>query len=411
MRNRSEEILITAILVSGLIQGLVVVCQILGLIPSLNAWFTCTGTFRNPAHAACIITCAISALTYALMNGRIKEKAGRTGTTIASILLTFLAITVLICGCRACVLTYVTVILVTATKRIKVDKLKRTRNIILGTLAIVILAVSLYAIRPVSATSRLLIWRVCLDMISSSPITGNGPGSFEYLYLPAQAQFFQNHPDSSFILLANNTYQAYNEPLRIICEYGIPLFILITIIIILLLKQANKGIRMISAILLGTSLFLCIFKIPSILLLFCSLILISVSKNTSRNSIQNTIAVVLGAGIILSTSLAWKTYPIHESSMPVRPSYEAVCKEGRVWAQEGEFEKAEACFLLAESMIPGRLYATFCLFELYRDSESSFAVEQAKKVLEKKNNSTGNATLQMRAIARQFLIDNDYTIN
>ncbi len=76
---------------------------------------------------------------------------------------------------------------------------------------LVIVLISLYYIRPASANGRLLIWRVCLDIIAQRPLFGFGISGLEKNYMLFQAEYFHNNPASLFVQYADNNVYAFNE--------------------------------------------------------------------------------------------------------------------------------------------------------------------------------------------------------
>ena len=99
---------------------------------------------------------------------------------------------------------------------------------------------SLYIIKKDSADGRLLIWRIAISMIIDKPIFGFGPNGFEANYMSYQADFFEEHPDSSFILLADNISNPFNEWVRIGINYGITGIVIVICLLILAWKQGRK---------------------------------------------------------------------------------------------------------------------------------------------------------------------------
>jgi O-antigen ligase len=74
--------------------------------------------------------------------------------------------------------------------------------------------------KQASADGRLFIWRVSMDMVKEFPLYGKGADGFTANYMPAQAAYFEAHPNSDYIRQATDNVHAFNEYLRIVCEYG-----------------------------------------------------------------------------------------------------------------------------------------------------------------------------------------------
>ena len=86
--------------------------------------------------------------------------------------------------------------------------------------ATVLMISFLYFMRPDSANGRLLIWRVCLDMIADRPM-GLGMNGMLGNYMLYQAAYFESHPASLFTRYADDVTIAYNEFLHIAVCFGI----------------------------------------------------------------------------------------------------------------------------------------------------------------------------------------------
>jgi O-antigen ligase len=99
----------------------------------------------------------------------------------------------------------------------------------------------LYNYRPGSVDGRLLIYEVGGSMVANNPIFGSGLGSFEYLYNLAQADYLSNGKvPYAKQLLADNTFFAFNEYLRVAIEFGIVGVILLLLVAIAIYRQSKK---------------------------------------------------------------------------------------------------------------------------------------------------------------------------
>ncbi len=86
----------------------------------------------------------------------------------------------------------------------------------------IVLVCCLYFLKKESADGRLLIWMVAAGMCMQAPFTGWGVHGFRTHYMEHQADYFDSHPHSSFLLLADESSHAFNELLRIGVELGLP---------------------------------------------------------------------------------------------------------------------------------------------------------------------------------------------
>jgi O-antigen ligase len=78
----------------------------------------------------------------------------------------------------------------------------------------------LYFLKKDSADGRLLIWRCSWEMVKDKPVLGFGHGGFKANYMNYQAKYFEEHPDSSYAMLADNVNRPFNEYLLLLTNYG-----------------------------------------------------------------------------------------------------------------------------------------------------------------------------------------------
>ena len=82
-------------------------------------------------------------------------------------------------------------------------------------------------------------------MIKHEPFTGYGVGGFSAHYMDYQAQYFKEHPDSQFAILADNIKSPFNEYLSVGVQFGILTWVLLIAAGIFLIlchrKHPNKS--------------------------------------------------------------------------------------------------------------------------------------------------------------------------
>ncbi|MBQ9533896.1 MAG: O-antigen ligase family protein [Prevotella sp.] len=78
-----------------------------------------------------------------------------------------------------------------------------------------------YLFKKDSADGRLLIWRCALEIVADKPLLGHGPNAVECHYMDYQAAYLKAHPESLYLLLADNVKHLYNEYLEILVRYGL----------------------------------------------------------------------------------------------------------------------------------------------------------------------------------------------
>ncbi|MBN2596922.1 MAG: O-antigen ligase family protein [Marinifilaceae bacterium] len=79
----------------------------------------------------------------------------------------------------------------------------------------------LYHYKKDSADGRMLIWKVAAHFIADYPILGVGHDRFKAHYMDYQADYFREHPNSKFELVADDNQYAFNEPLHVWAENGL----------------------------------------------------------------------------------------------------------------------------------------------------------------------------------------------
>jgi O-antigen polymerase len=102
-----------------------------------------------------------------------------------------------------------------------IAKLQKTALMLL---AIGILSAGLFSIyhyKKASSDGRAFIWKVTTEMIADAPVFGVGFDLFKAHYMEYQAQYFDKNGETPEILVADNTYYAFNEGLQFVAENGL----------------------------------------------------------------------------------------------------------------------------------------------------------------------------------------------
>jgi len=118
-----------------------------------------------------------------------------------------------------------------------------TRKIVIVLLpALVLLASSLglYHYKKDSADGRMLIWTVTANMIKDYPLLGVGQDMLKAHYMDYQADYFRNHPNSKYEMVADDNQYVFNEILNTWAENGLIGFLLfIGIVAVVFLSPIN----------------------------------------------------------------------------------------------------------------------------------------------------------------------------
>ena len=190
----------------GSIECLYVVAQFLIIIKNGFHTMLPSGLYENPAG---VITHL--ALLYPLGLFRALTTRG-CKKIIAIIQLLLYVFVIFVCKSRT---GLIAIIISTVTYFIISSNCfrKRLSNIyvIFGlVIALFIFCLYVYRWKIDSTNGRILIWKVCLNMIKEKPILGYGFDGFTSNYMLSQADFFLNNPKSKYALLADNTSNPLN---------------------------------------------------------------------------------------------------------------------------------------------------------------------------------------------------------
>lgn len=102
----------------------------------------------------------------------------------------------------------------------------------------------LYKLKPASASGRLAIYTISLNIIIDHPLTGIGPNRFPAVYNNYQSEYFKTQQTTlQRQLLADNTFENFNSILQILVEYGIAGFIILLLILYQFLKGQRGGTK------------------------------------------------------------------------------------------------------------------------------------------------------------------------
>lgn len=209
----------------GITQSMIGVMQGFNILPSNHELFKYTGSFNNPGMLAGYLIIPIFIGLY-LMN--ITSHKSRK-LTLASGLF-FLIIMLFLTESRASWIAFMCglIWLIVSNPSFKKYLTKRFIFPVLGTIVLMItLAIFYtYSINPNSADGRVLIWKVTLGKFTENPFFGHGISSFQSDYMLMQSSWFQEHPQSLYAKLADNSAYAFNEYLRLLYEVGIFGFLL-----------------------------------------------------------------------------------------------------------------------------------------------------------------------------------------
>lgn len=236
--------LLLAIVVSGILQSIYGNLQLLGYYPSNHSGFNITGSFFNPGpYAGFLAVVWPVALGMYLFRAKIialVSSGQHKGTDIKFKItnaffhyippLGIVTIMVVLPATRSraawlAVLTGSIVMLIYKYGILKrINSWGSIKRIWVAIVAIIVLVMGLYGVyhfKKGSADGRMLIWKVSTNIIKENPVFGVGFDRFKAHYMDAQAEYFVSDLHSPAVMVADNTYYAFNEPLQFVVENGL----------------------------------------------------------------------------------------------------------------------------------------------------------------------------------------------
>lgn len=461
VRNSQNPLRIVLFLLAGSLLQVIVCCtQLAGIVESNHALFPVTGSFFNPAPLAGFLAVTLFAYPYLWRRrGKIWMGTGFVATLVV----------VVWSGSRAAWLAIlagtVTCIMPWAVRRFR--RLSYVKRIIAGgalTLAVTVACTGLYLLRPASADGRLLIWKASALLFAESPLCGNGPGAFSREYIYSQADYLETRLMSEEALLADSMAYAFNEPIRVLCEYGVVGLLIFGAFMAVVAAGSWKN-RYSRYILAGFVSWLVfgLFSYPgevyALRLLLIVLAALSAIESRTLRTMElkaaTRIAAVMGAAAFLAAAAAnyadyrrlgqavtglhkeealtlperqyrrfqtspkylysyagllfsdkeyERAIPIFERAVLLHPSPLMLADLSKCYCEAGRRDDAEACLKAAVKMSPGYVTPPYELFNLYRrEGRTDEARRWAEYILSRKFKVTNSATLFAKKEAREYL--------
>ena len=215
---------IMAIIISGLFQSIIALLQMSGVLQSNHCYFDMTGNFANPGPFGGYLALSGNLAIAMLYFYWHELKSFLRVSGIISVL--FLIIMCFYSDSRA---AWIAIFIPTCWLLMKCKHLKRTKSIAIPLFLFFAISIwGLYSYRKDSVDGRLLIWKISTNMIQEKPFSGWGISAFQTNYMKFQQNYFEEFPyTEKEALLASDNVFAFNEIIRILCEYGIVGFILL----------------------------------------------------------------------------------------------------------------------------------------------------------------------------------------
>ena len=407
------------------LQATIIYLQMIGLAPSNHDTFAVTGTFGNPAPAGGFLAiCASLALHQSFYSPKRFPWVAITCYLLVACVLT---------DSRAALLGFIVAAMMVLFVRLRIPN-KRLRYVVFIGLPVVgvLLVAGMYLYRPQSADGRLLIWKICVKhIIAEKPLFGHGMGNFHREYMPAQATYFASgRATEAEMLLASDNTHAFNEFIRIACEYGIMGVLLsVLLLFVIIYSGVNEftSLRGGAVVALVCGVIFACFSYPSDVPLLCLLytvliicalpplpfdrrkrhilyigisivaivlitssashgiryhrmekalskLLVSDDKD-NKAYIKNEIINIADNERILSQyayTLCKKgqyrdAIPILERSISLFPTAAKVLDLGDAYKETEQYDKAAECYGTAANMLPAYITPPYKFFSLYEE--------------------------------------------
>ncbi len=226
---------IQSLFLVGTLELIYVAFQILEVIPSLNAFYCFTGSFNNPAILSMLLSLCVPCGIYQFSKTKNWKRYLWGCVTIVMIALIIAMKSRVGMICCLCSVLFMGI----SPKYPIATLLKRKKSVIVMSCIACLLFIFLYSVKRDSADGRILIWRVCLEMVAERPLLGWGTDGFSAYYMPHQADYFVQHPNSRYAILADNINHPFNEFLLFAVKYGCVGLTLLLATVFCLLKRVK----------------------------------------------------------------------------------------------------------------------------------------------------------------------------
>ncbi|MCD8318783.1 MAG: hypothetical protein LUC45_08125 [Paraprevotella sp.] len=204
-------------IMAGLGQAVIGLLQNFGVLKSFHSEFALTGTFGNPGPFGGYLSVVLALLfSYVLQEKLSFVTRGCLFVCAVVVSLAWVLSDSLAAWCAA----FAAVFLLLYLKYLSGKRLMRFGVFLLFAIGFPAVAIFLYSYRTDSADARMLIWKVCGEIVSQSPFMGVGTGRLAAYYMPAQASFLTTAAETIRCHAGDNPF-AYNETLTVLCEQGI----------------------------------------------------------------------------------------------------------------------------------------------------------------------------------------------
>jgi len=315
----------TIIILSGVAQAIVALCQYYELITVRHDYFLLLGSFTNPNYLGMYVSlCLIFTVPFIeFYRGKSKYKI----ISYIGIALFFLLVIVLSKSRSVWLSTLVSLIVLALTQRkiktvlVNLSALKKVISVFVIIVMLLFGVKFMYSLKPDSVKGRALVAKICLPEIIETPFFGHGVFSFAKEYNKAKAKYFEKQ-ERPWREVKNATYvfNPYNDYILVAFELGVIGlgFILFLLAFILVKIKFNLKTRIAVSVLANLSVFTCFNTITNSFILtslgLFSLAIISLNSNLKMFSVSSSIgkyAFKAGLPIIFIVGLGFTCFKLN----------------------------------------------------------------------------------------------------
>lgn len=453
--------ILSVVIISGIEESVVAICQKLGVLESQHSRFDVTGHLGNPGPLGGYLTiCLIVCFCLLCIAWQARKRWVVFGLLTGSILIT---IGVVLADSRAAILgLLVGAMYLYFISNINVLRRYCLKFMCMGSFILVICIALLYQYRPQSADARLLVWRISTEMIRDEVFLGHGVGAFKWKYMLYQAKYFGKGRDTLEVMTTDNVAYPYNELLHSVIEIGIISLLPICAIGVIIYWDTSQDIvqRFVKAglvtwfvfsmfsypteilplmlllpLLLGCikrrALFtyviyprficmifiLCMMVCVSAVKVGCfyrkfsdKLILLLQDNEAEVEYVEICYPVMKNSAKFNIVYSKWLAKQIKSSPEGIErmngiiPTCENYCLLGDFYRARERFSEAENYYMLASSMIPTRMKPNYKLWSLYVQMKNiEKAVIAARFILQQPLKVESSFTINARTEVKLFL--------
>lgn len=286
--------------------------QYFGVLPTFHEDYSITGPFYNPAPYGALICFFISIMTTIAT-----ENFQKCYRYTSFIFICFSMPALILSNSRAawmaCLIT--TTIIIVSKYKIRIRNFSNLKRNILNIsifFIFIILGLSFYHIRPDSVKGRVFIWKIASEMIIANPVTGTGYNGVQANYMNYQYEYFkQEKGNDTEKSLAGNVVSVYNEPIRIMIEYGLVGFILYVLIIYFVLFRTTtlSAISLAAKMVILTYIIFGMFSYPNrvfslqVVLIIALACLLNEQKRCAKTLYISKFRQIIAKNIFITISL------------------------------------------------------------------------------------------------------------